>query len=148
MNAAQSGYFDLGIVAFDSGSFKEFVDVLGKQTFDVTEYSDTSLDGVVTAEEDGVLYTSIPYEEGWKVSVNDLDVQVIDYQDGMMAFPVFSGTNNIRMTYKPRGFVTGAIVSGGAVIILLIISWLDWGGMRKSRVQEEDIMVKEDQSEK
>ncbi len=42
-----------------------------KNVLEVTSFKDTYLEGTVNAEKDGsVLFTTIPYENGWTITVN------------------------------------------------------------------------------
>ena len=40
----------------------------------LTSWTDTSLKGSITAEDPGVMYTSIPYDKGWTITVDGAEV--------------------------------------------------------------------------
>ena len=55
---------------FNRDAFQMDIDKLKENTLQVTKFSATSIKGTVTAGEDQILFTSIPYEPGWTVRVD------------------------------------------------------------------------------
>lgn len=43
---------------------------LRKGAMEVSEHTDTVLSGTVTASENSILYSSVPYDEGWSVYID------------------------------------------------------------------------------
>lgn len=74
-------------------------------------------------DDDGFAVIGLPYDEGWKISVNGESVDYIKCNGGMMGFNVKSGDNLIEMYFVPKGFKLGLILSlvGGLVFICLIV---------------------------
>lgn len=54
--------------------FDEGLSRLSRSVWNVTEDTDTRLSGTVDAAEDGLFYTSIPYENGWRAYVDGVEV--------------------------------------------------------------------------
>ncbi len=74
-------------------------------------------------DDDGFAVIGLPYDEGWKISVNGESVDYIKCNGGMMGFNVKSGDNLIEMYFVPKGFKLGLILSlvGSIAFICLIV---------------------------
>lgn len=74
------------------------------------------------AAEDGLFYTSIPYENGWRAYVDGVEVPLaqtasassesVRLTDAVIAFPLTAGQHTIELRYTAPGLKTGAIISG------------------------------------
>jgi len=71
-----SGGFYLFLYGLDMDVFVQGWSILRRGGLEVTSFSDTLLEGTVAAPEDGLLYTSIPYDEGWRVKIDGKPVPV------------------------------------------------------------------------
>ncbi len=103
--------YEAGIKKFKEGALQ------------TTTATDTVLEGTVTAKEAGLLYTSIPYEKGWSVSVDGKPAEVVAVGDAMCAVRVTKGTHTIKFSYVPDGFVLGtaAFISAALLFTLMCI---------------------------
>lgn len=91
---------------------------LADEKMALTAFGDTSLSGEVTAASDGVLYLSVPYEEGWKIRVDGETAELQPMFGAMCSVPLTVGTHTIDMTYSPKGFALGAVICIGCAGIL------------------------------
>ena len=129
VHAADTGYFNLQAVTFDEEAYKEAYALLADEPLNITKFEATKVEGTVEAKKDGVLYTSIPYENGWTVKVDGEKVVPDDLKRAMIGIYLTEGSHKIEMSYVPDGFVNGLIISLfslGALILVGITS-------RKSR---------------
>jgi len=78
-DAPQSGGFSVYVYGLNLAAFLEGYGVLAPGVMRVTAFSDTMLKGAVNAPRDGLLYTSIPYDEGWQVLIDGKRVPVSKY---------------------------------------------------------------------
>jgi len=111
VQAANDGYFNLQMVTFDEAAYSTVHQNLADETFQIDTFKASKIEGTVTSNQDGVLYTSIPYELGWKVKVDGEEVYIDPIQNAMIAFPVSQGTQEVKMTYVPYGFTQGLFIS-------------------------------------
>ncbi|MCK8061458.1 MULTISPECIES: YfhO family protein [unclassified Fusibacter] len=136
--ASASGYFDIHVVTFDDEVFTVTRNDLIDEAFEVDEFTQTKLTGVATLNSDGLLYTSIPYEKGWKVKVDGDRIEPMAYQDAMIAIPLREGTHQIEFSYVSAGFVSGLMISVLSLLILASIYVLG----RKTDFQKEQKELK------
>jgi len=78
-DAPANGGFYVYVYGLNMDVFAEGWETLSRGGLDITKYSDTALEGNILAPEDGLLYTSIPYDEGWQVSIDGKRVPVSQY---------------------------------------------------------------------
>ena len=91
--------------------FKEFTKNVSKGKLDVKSYSETSITGIIKADEDKAVYTSIAYDPGFSVYVDNKKVDTYKVLDGYLAFDVSKGSHNIKIKYYPVGLKLGLVIS-------------------------------------
>ena len=77
-----------------------------------TVFEDGRIEGEYTAKDDGNLLLSVPYDEGWNVTVNGTATELTPAADkGLSSLNMQKGANRIVMTYKTPGALAGLAVS-------------------------------------
>ena len=116
----EEGGVDLDAYAyrFSDEALKQVYNTLIRYPFEVTGWTDTTVDGVVNTEKDGVLFTSIPYDKGWTVLLDGAEVETEKMFGAFLSFRVPSGTHTVSMRYVPQGLMTGAAVSGVSAAVV------------------------------
>ncbi|GHP13802.1 membrane protein [Lentilactobacillus fungorum] len=75
-------------------------------------YQNNQVTGTVTRSGNhSWLYTAIPYDNGWKATVNGQTVAVKRVLGNFIALPLNAATNHITLTYHTPGLLLGAILS-------------------------------------
>lgn len=118
---AVSGVATLYVYQMNLDVLQEGYEKLSQGGITLTECTDTTFVGEMQAQEDGLCYFSIPYEEGWHAQVDGTHVEIQSIGDAMIAVPVTKGMHTIRLTYCPKGFVVGACMTIGGILLLLIL---------------------------
>ena len=116
---------------------------LQEEQLQVTSFSDTSLEGTIDVEQDGLFFLSIPYDPGWTLYVDGEKTDYYKFQEALICCDLDAGTHTIRLTYTPDGLIPGFIISIAALMILIIFEILRRNvfsghagkltGMRKNR---------------
>ncbi len=96
---------------FDEEAFSAAYDALLLGAVDVVSYSPTKLKANVTAEKDGLLYTSIPYDGGWSLYVDGKKAELTTVADFLCAAELDAGEHTLEFRYSPPGFVLGLCIS-------------------------------------
>lgn len=103
----------------NTDKLRQLYDALSEEVFTITRYSSTDILGHVTAAQDGLLYTSIPYDESYTVYVDNVKTEFTSTGNGaFIAINIPAGTHTVEFRYVPRGFKTGAVISGICLLIL------------------------------
>ena len=85
---------------------------LGKMN--IEKHSDTKLEGTINAGYDGFLYTSIPYDEGWKIYIDGHKVKTFEIGDSQLSAAIKQGKHTIKLVYSPKGLTYGLPISACA----------------------------------
>ncbi|HBH11802.1 MAG: Uncharacterized protein XD91_1483 [Clostridiales bacterium 38_11] len=111
-------------------SFNEevFIDVynhLSKNPFVVKEYGDTFIRGTIDSDIDGIMYTSIPFDNGWKAYVNGEQVTVRPFKNAFVSIPIPEGKHYVEYYYEPQGFISGLIITLASLVIFISLILID-----------------------
>lgn len=87
----------------------------------VEKLSETSLHISTEVKEGEILFTSIPYDQGWQATVDGEKVEIVKTLDSLLAVKLNPGTSIVALNYFPRGLKAGIIVS--------VISWTLFAGI-------------------
>ena len=107
---------------------------LSAHPWTLTSWTDTSLKGTISCDQDGWMFTSIPYDEGWNVLVDGKEQKPEKILDAFVGIWLSAGTHTVTMEYTPKGLISGAIISGVSVVLLALIAL---GGYFLRRYREE-----------
>ena len=117
------GYGEISVFAagWDDEAFQEAYDRLSMQTLQVESFKDTEIRGRVTAKEDGILFTSIPYTAGWKAFVDGKAAEVIGLGDnGVVGVAVPTGSHEVTLRYRSPLLLPAAFCSLLGLVLFLI----------------------------
>ncbi|WP_191090728.1 YfhO family protein [Niallia endozanthoxylica] len=119
----------------DIPSFQKRMKEMREQAFQVTDYSDTTMKGTITAKTDNMLFFSIPYDRGWNAKVNGEKVPV-EKLGGFLGLKLENGTHDVELKFIPEGLVLGSMIS-----IISLLSFLTWLFMTKSKNNRQNKAV-------
>lgn len=103
-------------------AFKQIIDELKASEFVPTVFEDGKVEGEYTAENDCNLLLSVPYDEGWSVTINGAAAELMPAANkGMSCLSVQKGANRILMTYKIPGALAGLAVSLATAASLIAV---------------------------
>lgn len=112
--------------SYDDTVFQEAYDELNSNTYNITEFKDTQITGTVNTDENGVLFTSIPYVPGWSVTVDGVECEKLSIaEDGVIGVDVSAGTHEVVFTFKPSGFGVGIGISVVSLIAFGAYTYLN-----------------------
>lgn len=111
--------------SFNSDLFKSIYNGLASGNMEITHFDDTHIEGNVNVSDGNtLLYTSIVYDEGWQVTVDGENVELIKTNDSLLAVDITPGEHTVTFTYLPKCYTVGSAVSvaglvafAGAIVI-------------------------------
>jgi uncharacterized membrane protein YfhO len=77
--------------------------------------------GEISTEEKSFVISSLAYDDGWRVFVNDQQVNSYKVNGGFIGFSVPSGTSKIKLYFMPEGFKLGFIISAIGILVWLLL---------------------------
>ena len=102
----------------DREAYDNMLAVLGDEQLEVTNYDTTSLAGHIDVKEDGLLFLTIPYAEGWKAVVDGEPCEIVPVQDALMGIKLKKGSHDISLKYSPAGFKAGLMISAVSLVLI------------------------------
>ena len=106
---------------FDKQAFINLYHKLNSEPLIIESFEDTLIKGHIKVENQGLLYTSIPFDEGWSVKVDGYNVEPFAFKDALLAIPVAAGDHTVELSYSPQGLKLGVAISILAIICFIII---------------------------
>jgi uncharacterized membrane protein YfhO len=96
----------------DAELFCEIMPQLRQAELKINSFRDTKIEGSITIPAGmTTLFTSIPYDEGWQVTVDGVKTGISKTLGSLLAVNLSEGTHEIVMRYMPRCFTVGLTVS-------------------------------------
>ena len=120
----------------DVDAYNEMVKELSDEQLEVTKYDATSLEGTVTAKNDGLLFLTIPYSEGWYAWVDGEETEVTPVNDALMAIKMSAGKHDVRIEYIPAGFKPGVCITCASIVTIILLAAIP-ALIRKARASKK-----------
>jgi len=105
----------------DQAGYANMLETLGDEQLDVTTYDTTSLSGHIDVKEDGLLFLSIPYAEGWSAEVDGKPAEIVPVQNALMGIMLEKGNHEVALKYAPAGFKASALISCVSVFFIVLL---------------------------
>lgn len=119
----KSGNGTIYVYQINEDVFERGYEKLKSGGLNITEYDDTHINGTITAAEDCIMYTSIPYDGGWKAYVDGKETEVKALKDALVCLPISAGEHTIELKYCPPGFAAGLAITIASIGILVVL-WI------------------------
>ena len=106
-------------------AFQKAYDTLAKQSFVLEHQEDCRVDGRIQVESPGRLVFSVPYVEGWEVTVDGEKTPIVPWQDAWIGVPLSKGEHQVTLQYRTPGLRLGFAISAcciGLFLLLYVIS--------------------------
>lgn len=94
------------VLTLDTRAYQRTIDAIQEKGVDLT-IDKRSAEAVVTTEKEQLLVTTIPYDKGWRATLDGQKIPIEAFQDAFISLSIPEGTHTIRFTYLPQGFLLG-----------------------------------------
>ena len=100
---------DMNFYYEDSKVIEKCYELLSKNQVDLKEISSSEYEGKVkTEKEETYILFTIPYDKGWKITVDGKETQTIKMQEALMGVLIEdSGEHEITMKFIPNRILCG-----------------------------------------
>ena len=92
-------------------------------SFDLESFNHNAFSGNINADTNKLLFFSMPFDESWKISINNQPAKLINLNAGLSGVLISKGLNSIKMEYHTPYAKAGLIISIIAFIIFGIGIW-------------------------
>ncbi|MBO4681871.1 MAG: YfhO family protein [Clostridiales bacterium] len=124
--AADWSYLDIRFGYFDYKTFERqigYVDLSKVKTEALEDgYAKFTVNGVSANE---MVITTIPAEDGWKLTIDGQEAELGKYQDAFLSFKCPEGTHTVELSFTPPGLKIGAMASCAGIVCLAAFVFID-----------------------
>ncbi|MCQ2609745.1 MAG: YfhO family protein, partial [Lachnospiraceae bacterium] len=100
------------VFRFRFDNMKALIDrIKDDSKYDMKAYDETHISYTLDAKVKGKAMISLPYDEGWTIRVDGVEVEKEAIFDCFLGFNVDKGVHNIELSYMPKGLMIGIILS-------------------------------------
>lgn len=110
----------------DSEELASVYETLSESEFIIEEYTEDSFYGTVDVSVgDELIYTTIPYDEGWKITVDGEEVKLIETLGATISFYAEPGMHSVSIEYRPDCIIYGRLISLAGFIVFAGVCTID-----------------------
>lgn len=125
--------------SYNAPVFEKAYNILSQRGYQIDKFEDTYIEGRVVAEKDSLLFTSIPYVDGWKVSVDGKEVEKVSIaKDGVIGVNIPEGEHKVVFEFKSKGLIPAVLISIVGLILIFVYTIFD----NKLKTKKNYIMKK------
>ena len=100
--------------------------------FNITSFNSSLIKGNITIDNSSYLVTSIPYDKGFKVVVNNKEVSYENINNGFLGIYLEKGNYDVEITYKSPWLNIGKLLSFIGIISFITIVLIE----RKNKIKK------------
>ena len=108
----------LEIYYFNQDEFKNIYTSLKEHQINYTSYKDNKIEGIIKVDNNQIIFTSIPFDNNWKITIDDKETKPILILNSLMGIECPPGTHKIKIEYKTN-YTIPVIISISTFIGLL-----------------------------
>ncbi len=129
---------------FDEDAFVSAMEELARSPYEIERYTEDSFYGTIDINDgDELVFTTIPYDEGWVIKVDGMNVKPIKVLDSLIAFTVPAGHHTLSMEYRPKCVIYGGIISAAGLVTFAGVCAFDFTRRRSRRSRRKKASASE-----
>jgi uncharacterized membrane protein YfhO len=117
------------------GEIAKNISELSENSLQIKEYTNNFIKGTLTLQKEEMLFLSIPYDKGWKLTVDNKPVPTEKVNEGFIGAMIPKGVHQIELQYHQPLVKVGLIITilcWGTLLVLIVISYIK---PRRSKVE-------------
>lgn len=118
-SAPPSGTIRIFPYELNRPGYETMLETLSDEQLEVTSYDDSSLSGVIDVQNDGFLLLTIPYSEGFRLTVDGEETELVSVQDALCGVHLTSGRHTIELRYVPEGFAVSLLLTAAGLVLFI-----------------------------
>ena len=120
-----NGYVGYYLYRLDKEVFEEgYKKLYDGSSMKLTEKGSRGLKGTIDVKEEGLFYTSVLFDEGWRAFIDGKEVEITPVADTFCAFKLSEGHHEIEFVYTPQGLYLGIGVSALGVVSFAVLAFV------------------------
>jgi uncharacterized membrane protein YfhO len=110
----------LKVASLDADELERLVSSLDTDGFSMNTFADGFVSCDFTARDDERLLLRIPYDSGWKATVDGRPVECVPCYTGLTGVDVTQGSHHVELRYEPPGLVAGLACTAASVAVFVV----------------------------
>lgn len=90
----------LEVYKFDIEEFEKAYIELQENQIKYTSYSDSKIEGTINVDKDKIIFTTIPYDKHWKVTIDGKEAKTIPILNSLLGIECEPGNHKIKIEYE------------------------------------------------
>jgi len=95
------------------------IDKLKEDTLAIQSFSDNNIKGIIQTRKQKLLFFSIPFDEGWKLTIDGTDVKIHKLFAGLIGVPISGGKHTIELNFQDVYKTKGTIISLCSLVLFV-----------------------------
>ena len=117
-NSRDTSLFLDHIITNNQEEIEPFLSDAKGHMYNISNYGNY-LSAEYETDKDGFMVLGIPYDKGWKIIVDGTEVDYYNVNGGFIGFGINEGVHNVQMSFIPRGFKVGLVISVTGFILFI-----------------------------
>ncbi len=122
---------------FNEESYLKLAPQLKGSEFNITNWTEDTLEGTISVSAgDELIFTTIPFDEGWKVTADGKEIETFEVLDALVAFRLPSGNHKLTIEYRPDCVVYGSVISVAGIVVFVLACIAEYVWNKKKAAAE------------
>ncbi len=100
---------------------EQALEMANNSALEISSFRDDEIHGDISVKEDGILFFSIPYSDGWSLYLNGEETETYIVNYGFIGADVAEGEYQVHLIYRPQYFGLTLVLSISTFIAVLIL---------------------------
>lgn len=114
----QFGTIDFYAYSINNDIFKKFYNKISNGMLKIDKYNNTYIEGTINVDENQFVFTTLSYDKGFKVYVDEKKVDTKEVLDAYLSFEAPTGKHKIKIVYFPQNQTIGNVISIVSLVFL------------------------------
>lgn len=120
-SSSETGSFEVYSYSLNIPAFEQAMSLIRKNSMTIENFTDTSILGQVKVASDGLMVMSIPFDKGWHVKVDNVEVKTQAVDDSLLSFELLKGSHKIKLWFFPEKLFMGLMITLLSALILIFL---------------------------
>lgn len=129
----QEGPVPVRVYTSTDEEYKQVYEKLSQSQMENVTESGNKLSGTINTAEAGTLLLTIPYDNGWDVTVDGVHTEAYRVGEALTGIDLTPGEHEISMRFTPEGLWLGSILSIICLVLFLLSCFIEKQFSRRNR---------------
>ena len=110
------------LYSLDISTLRKFTETVNNRQMDILDKREGYIKGIFTTDQvNNTLFTSIPYDENWRIKIDNKPVKAQRALGGLLSIELEDvGEHTVEMKYIPKGLYLGTIITFISILLYII----------------------------